>query len=358
MSDLIIENKNKKKALGRGLGSLLGGGFEDSSASSTQVSARNSLADNSKTQAPTNAVPQKTQTQTEQQIVSEAVKKSELTFAPVGDAGGAPSLQGKVWQLSIEKLQAGEYQPRHNFSNEGLNELSLSIKKHGILQPLIVRKTKDGKFEIVAGERRWRAAQMAGLHEVPVLIKDYDHQKTLELSLIENIQREDLNPIDEAMAYERLTKEFGLSQADVAEQVGKERATIANSLRLLNLPEEIKKYVADGLLSQGHAKVLLSSSDIEKVKVLGKKCIAEKWSVRRLEKEITEAKQATTLAAPTTDRSVTKKLISGLSEELQKILGTRVSIDYLEGKGKVGIYFYSDEELTSLVERLKGEGRK
>jgi ParB family chromosome partitioning protein len=337
MSDLIIESKNKKKALGRGLGSLLGGGYDP-----------------------------EVETAKEKKIVEPSVKPIEISssqapagasFAVSSEPQAMSAAQAKVWQLSIEKLQAGEYQPRQKFSQESLSELSQSIKKHGILQPLIVRKTKEGAFEIVAGERRWRAAQMAGLHEVPVLIKDYDHQKTLELSLIENIQREDLNPIDEAMAYERLIKEFGLSQSDVAERVGKERATVANAVRLLSLPQEIKNYVADGMLSQGHAKVLLSIGDFERIKNLGKKCISEKWSVRRLEKELAE-KTMTIEAAPTTDRSVIKKLISGLSEELQKILGTRVSIDYMDGKGKVGIYFYSDEELTSLIERLKLEGKK
>jgi len=326
MSEIIIENKNKKKALGRGLGSLLGGSSEP------MLHRERVEIQNDEIQAP---VP--------------------LVATPA--AAAVPQAEGRVWQISIEKIKAGTYQPRNHFEKEALEELAQSIKQNGILQPIIVRKANSG-FEIVAGERRWRAAQMAGLHEVPILIKNFSDKEALELAIIENIQREDLNPLEEAQAYSRLVAEFNLSQQQVAERVGKDRATVANLLRILTLPDAVKKFIETEELSLGHAKVLLSVSDGQKQAELARKAIGEKWSVRKLEKSIQqETQEKLENKTLSIDENVTHRLIHGLAEELQKILGTKVIIDYNSGKGKVAISFYSDEELSNLVDRLK-QGHK
>lgn len=327
MSEIIIDNQNKRKGLGRGLGSLL----SDPSA-----------------QTPEPAI----------------IKKEEKKVEVMQSKSAAPAVatepassQDKVWTLSIEKLKSGVYQPRKTFEKEALEELAKSIKEHGILQPLVARPAGSGQFEIVAGERRWRAAQLAGLHEVPVLIRNYNNQKTLELSLIENLQREDLNPIEEAEGYQRLQTEFTLTQEQIADRVGKERATVANSLRLLKLTPEVRALVQAGQLSQGHAKVILGITDIAQQKKLALYAVEQHLSVRRLESLAAESSQPKKTEGASHSEAVTQRLISGLSEELQKILGTKVTIDYKSGKGKMGIHFYSDDELTGIVEKLRGAQR-
>jgi ParB family chromosome partitioning protein len=268
--------------------------------------------------------------------------------------------EARIWQVAIDKLSASEYQPRNHFEKEKLEELAASIKQNGILQPIVARKAGAGRFEIIAGERRWRAAQIAGLHEVPVILKTLENQAALELAIIENIQREDLNPIDEAEAYQRLASEFNLTQQQVADKVGKDRATVANTMRLLALPSQVRELVANGEISSGHAKVLLSLGNPTKQIEIAKKIGQQKMSVRQLEKLV--AAEASGLPVdqekPSNQSLVKQKLVSGLAEDLQKILGTKVSIDYLNSKGKVSVHFYSDEELTQIVERLKeGHGK-
>ena len=330
MSDITTESQNKRKGLGRGLGSLLSGEPQQEVRSPVNTSTPKSAV---------NPQPQ-------------ATVAPSASPAPAADGAGH---QDKVWTLSIEKLKSGVYQPRKTFEKESLQELSNSIKEHGILQPLVVRPAGSGSFEIVAGERRWRAAQLAGLHEVPVLIRQYSNQKTLELSLIENLQREDLNPIEEAEGYQRLQQEFSLTQEQIADRVGKERATVANSLRLLKLPNEVRKLLQEGKISQGHAKVLLGITDVTKQKKFADMIANEQTSVRKLESLIASelAGLSSENSASKTENSVTDRLILGLSEELQKLLGTKVSIDYKAGKGKVNIHFYSDEELSGLVDKIR-----
>lgn len=340
MSDIATENQNKRKGLGRGLGSLLGGAqVEPPSANSTgqknqPMEVKVSLA------APN---PQTQQSNT----------KNMPSSAPAIET---QNNQDKIWTISIEKLKSGIYQPRKHFEKEALQELAQSIKEHGILQPLVVRPVGGGNFEIVAGERRWRAAQLAGNHEVPVLIRNYNNQKTLELSLIENLQREDLNPIEEAEGYQRLQLEFSLTQEQIADRVGKERATVANSLRLLKLPAEVRLMVQTGQLSQGHAKVLLGIQDPGKQKKYAQIVVDGQASVRKLESliqnDINGAQQSDKSKELQAD-GVTQRLILGLSDELQKLLGTKVSIDYRAGKGKMNIHFYSDDELTGIVEKIR-----
>lgn len=329
MSNLTPESANKKKGLGRGLGSLLGGD-SPTMQSDTQTTNRPQMTTHLNTQ----------------------VAAPSGVSAPTVQANQV-NTEGKVWQVAIDKLVSGEYQPRQNFKKESLQDLAQSIKENGILQPIIARKSGSGRLEIVAGERRWRAAQAAGLHEVPVLIKNFNDQETLELAIIENIQREDLNPIEEAEGYARLIGEFKLSQQQVSEKVGRDRATVANAVRLLALPEEVKGLVGSGQLSVGHAKVLLSLPDIKTQIVLAKKVLAEKISVRKLEKLVSEAQAPQTEKAPLDEKSVTQRLIAGLSDELQKIIGTKVAIDYGNSKGRISVHFYSDDELTQIVEKLK-----
>ena len=337
MSDLNAESSNKKKGLGRGLGSLLGGG------PTAEGMASKTMADVLDTQTVIQNKPA--------QNFAGATAKS----ASAPTAAPPINTEGKVWQVAIDKLVSGQFQPRKSFEKEALQELALSIKANGILQPIIARKIAGGRLEIVAGERRWRAAQSAGLHEVPVLIKNFDDQETLELAIIENIQREDLNPIEEAEGYFRLINEFKMSQQQVADKVGRDRATVANAVRLLSLPNEAKKLIVEGDLSVGHAKVLLSLQDPKKQVELAKKVISDKLSVRKLEKLVADAQNPSSSPEPTSaiEQNVTQRLISGLCDELQKILGTKVNIDYANSKGKIAVHFYSDDELTQIVDRLK-----
>lgn len=334
MSELVADSSNKKKGLGRGLGSLLGG-----------PSALN--------EAPAASSPQATTINTN---VSKAVAPS--TPAPVATPVAPPvDPESKIWKVAIDKLSPGQYQPRRQFDKEALQELAQSIRENGILQPIVARRISNGKLEIVAGERRWRAAQIAALHEVPVILRSFTDKEALELAIVENIQREDLNPIEEAEGYHRLIQDFKLSQQQVAEKVGKDRATVANAVRLLSLPTEVKDMIAESNLSVGHAKVLLGLPDAKKQIEMAKKVINEKMPVRKLEKMIQLIAKGQEEAAlsdvKSFDSNVTQRLISGLSEELQKILGTKVNIDYSGSKGKISIHFYSDDELTNMVDRLK-----
>ncbi|QDK47285.1 MULTISPECIES: ParB/RepB/Spo0J family partition protein [unclassified Bdellovibrio] len=339
MSDTAVESSNKKRGLGRGLGSLLGG-----------------PANNDLMNAPAASAPP-----------VKAAPANSTTVSPAATAAGAPSVnvaatvappvdpESKIWKVAIDKLSPGKYQPRTTFEKEPLQELAQSIKENGILQPIVARRTTSGKLEIVAGERRWRASQLAGLHEVPVILKSYDDKQALELAIVENIQREDLNPIEEAEGYSRLITEFKLSQQQVAEKVGRDRATVANAVRLLALPNEVKDMISANDLSVGHAKVLLSLPEPKKQIEMAKKVVNDKIAVRKLEKMVQAIVKGTAdeLEVPTFDSNVTQRLINGLSDELQKIMGTKVNIDYSGAKGKISIHFYSDDELTNLVDRLK-----
>ncbi|WP_374000935.1 ParB/RepB/Spo0J family partition protein [Bdellovibrio bacteriovorus] len=335
MSDIAVESSNnKKKGLGRGLGSLLGGPAPAAEMPAVKAPA---TSINNVNSAPAPATPAAAP-----QVVATPV-------APPVDP------ESKIWKVAIDKLSPGQFQPRKQFDKEPLQELAQSIKENGILQPIVARRTASGKLEIVAGERRWRASQLAGLHEVPVILKNYDDKQALELAIVENIQREDLNPIEEAEGYSRLISEFKLSQQQVAEKVGRDRATVANAVRLLSLPEQVKEMISGNELSVGHAKVLLSLQDPKKQIEFAKKVLNEKIAVRKLEKMVQAVVkgQEEVEEAPTFDSNVTQRLISGLSEELQKMLGTKVNIDYANSKGKISIHFYSDDELTNLVDRLK-----
>jgi ParB family chromosome partitioning protein len=268
--------------------------------------------------------------------------------ALIPEKGAAEAEGKKTPQLcGIEEVQPNPFQPRKVFSEEQLQELIDSIREKGILQPLIVRRKGNG-FELIAGERRWRAAQKAGMKEVPILVKDVSDSEMLELSLVENIQREDLNPIEEAEAFKRLMEQFDLTQEEISKKVGKDRTTITNTIRLLKLPPEIKQSLAEGKISMGHARAFLSLEGIDKQRLLLKRLLAGSLSVRQTESLV---KRFRTGNSPVSRK--TNPEWSGLMEELQRILGTKVRIVGKRKRGKIEIEFYSLDELDRILELLR-----
>lgn len=257
-----------------------------------------------------------------------------------------------VLNLKISKIEPNREQPRKNFDEEALQELADSIKQHGVITPIIVQDRKD-HYEIVAGERRWRASQLAGKKEIPAIIKNFTEQEIAEISLIENLQREDLNPIEEALAYKRLLEEFHLKQEEVAERVAKSRSAVTNSMRLLKLADEVQQMVIDDKLTTGHARALLAIEDQQQQIEVANRIIDEKLSVRDIEKLVKN------LGKEKKEKPV-KKLIENsfiyedLSEKLKQSLGTKVSISAKEdGSGKIEIDFYSSDELDRIVDLIK-----
>lgn len=254
--------------------------------------------------------------------------------------------------LKITELEPNPNQPRRYFEEDPLQELSESIKEFGVIQPIVVTP-KDGYYEIIAGERRWRAARMAGLKEVPVIIRSYTDQEIVEISLIENIQREDLNPIEEALAYQRLIQEFSLKQDEVAERVSKSRTAITNSMRLLKLCEQVQQMVIEDKLSSGHARTLISIEDPELQYEIACKVFDESLSVRQTEalvKRITGTPKPKKEAEPLEH----KYLYTDMEDHLKEILGSKVTIKAKSNeKGKIEIEYYSSEELEALVDKLK-----
>ncbi len=260
--------------------------------------------------------------------------------------------KGEVF-VNIALVEPNKNQPRKNFKKEELEELSASIRQYGILQPLIVKKNGK-KYEIIAGERRWRAANQAGLKEVPVVIRDYDKQKTMEISIIENIQRSDLNAIEEALAFKSLIDEFGLTQEELSLRVSKNRATIANSIRLLKLDEEVQGFLIEGKLSAGHARVLLAVEDREIQKKLAKDIIDANLSVREVEKLIKSlAKPARKKPEKEEERDLSI-FFKEYEEKIRQILGTQVHINRKDkNKGRIEIEYYSAVELDRILELLR-----
>lgn len=261
--------------------------------------------------------------------------------------------QGPETIVNITKVEPNREQPRKNFDEDALLELSESIKQFGLLQPILVQDRKD-YYEIIAGERRWRAAKLAGLKEVPVIIKNLTDQEIVEISLIENIQREDLNPIEEALAYKRLLNEFNLKQDEVAERVSKSRTAVTNSMRLLKLSDEVQRMIVDEMITTGHARALLGVSDPEQQYLLAQRIFDEKLSVRDIEKIVKNlGKPAKEKKEKTVDESLVA-VYQNISENLKGKLGTKVNIVPKEnGSGKIEIEFYSHEELDRILEQIK-----
>ena len=255
--------------------------------------------------------------------------------------------------VNINKVEPNRSQPRKNFDEDALLELAESIKQFGLLQPLLVQE-KDGYYEIIAGERRWRAAKLAKLKEVPVIIKKLNDQEIVEISLIENIQRENLNPIEEAVAYKRLLTEFHLKQDEIAERVSKSRTAVTNSMRLLKLNEKVQQMVIEDMISTGHARALLGIEDLEKQYLVAQKIFDEKLSVRETEKLVKKIQQEKDIPAEKTEQKENPAIAAiyhDLEEKMKTILGTKVAINQKnENKGKIEIEYYSMEELDRIMD--------
>ncbi len=308
--------KTEKRALGRGLNSLLGLDREESPRS-----------------RPKKIFPKK--------VVNKIpIKNKDL------------SPESGFVELSLSEIEPNPNQPRRVFKEQELKELTDSIQTQGLIQPIIVnKKTKDtGKYIIIAGERRWRASQRAGLKKIPVVIKDVDEKTTLEMALIENIQRHDLNPMEEAEAYSELLTKYKMTQAELATQIGKDRVTISNTIRLLKLSPKVRDMVSQGLLSLGHAKVLVSIENPLTQKKIADKVIGLNLSVRATENLLANKEKAESLEETPRESLIIKEL----STELQRILGTKTQIKYSKGKGKIVIGFHNTNQFNQLVEKIRG----
>ena len=252
--------------------------------------------------------------------------------------------------VRINEVDPNRDQPRKDFDEDALMELADSIRQFGILQPLLVQKKKN-YYEIIAGERRWRAAKLAGIKEVPIIVKDYTDQEIVEISLIENIQRENLNPIEEAMAFKRLLQEFQLKQDEVAERVSKSRTAVTNSMRLLKLSPRVQQMIIDDMISTGHARALLAIDDEEQQFILANKIFDEKLSVRETEKLVKALKNPKKEVKK--EKSEHTFIYENIEEQIKNIMGTKVSVNQkANGKGKIEIEYYSEEELERIYDLL------
>ena len=299
-----------KPALGRGLGALLGG-----------------------------AVPQATPV---------------TPVAPPGPAAPPVPLaddRDRVERVRVERIRPSALQPRKDFTPEALQELADSIREQGVIQPLIVRQG-NGQYELIAGERRWRAAQLAGLTEVPVIVKEADDRSVLEMALIENLQRENLNPLEEALGYSELLGRFNLRQEDVATKVGKSRAVVANALRLLKLPPDVQGFVRDGRISVGHAKVILGLSSLDLQKLAAERIIKKGLNVRQTEELVTTMSAAGRVGSggATVARPIHDSNVAELEGKLRDRFGTKVQLRYRQGKGALEVHFFSDDELDRILQ--------
>ena len=284
---------------------------------------------------PVNEGPEKTETK----VVEKIVEKKVIVKEP------AETL------VKINQIEPNRNQPRTNFDEDALQELADSILQYGVIQPIVVNK-KDDYYEIIAGERRWRASKIAGLKEVPVIIKEFSAQEVMEVALIENIQREDLNPIEEALAYQRLINDYNLKQDEIADKVSKSRAAVANSLRLLKLDERVQKMLIDDMISSGHARTLIGIQNGDKQYALAMKVFDEKLSVRDIEKLIKDMGKEP-------KQKVVKKpqndfVYRDMEEQLKNIMGTKVVIHNKDNnKGKIEIEYYSQEDFERIMDLIK-----
>lgn len=293
-------------------------------------------------------------------VVKENKEETEKKAKAKAEAKAAEKMdeKGRILMLKLDLVQPNKEQPRKTFDEEKINELAESIKNYGVLQPLLVQKN-DSFYEIIAGERRWRAAKAAGLKEVPAVLKEYSKQEAMEISLIENVQRADLNPIEEALGYKQLIDEFGLTQEEIAVRVAKSRTVITNTMRLLKLDEQIQNMLVQGVITSGHARALLSLEDIQMQLKAAKEILDKKLSVReterlvkRLQKETSgekkeEKKKDETLAL----------IYQDLEDRMKSVMGTKVSIHNKDkNKGRIEIEYYSEAELERIVEMIESIG--
>ena len=285
-------------------------------------------------------------------IPTNVMMESEVKHATVSTASSAEEGKDGTLMVKLSKVEPNREQPRKNFDEDSLQELAESLKQFGMLQPILVQNRGD-YYEIIAGERRWRAAKIAGLKEVPVIVRELTDQEIVEISLIENIQREDLNPIEEAQAYKRLLTEFHLKQDEVAERVSKSRTAVTNSMRLLKLCDEVQKMVVDDMISTGHARALISIEDPEEQYLIAQKIFNEKLSVREVEKLVKDLHKPP--KPPKEENKTLQAIYQEISERLKQSLSTKVSVSAKQnGAGKIEIEFYNHEDLERLLERITG----
>lgn len=363
----MAEIKKEKKGLGRGLSALI----------SNPISGVNSYSSNNAALNVNEIFAKNFEKEKEKEAQLKSKSEKKLTLAKDNTKTNAKDSESVITNktidnsskeqllindkninfIPIEKIITNLSQPREEFSQKALNELSISIKKHGVLQPILVREVGEN-YEIVAGERRYRAAKLAGLNEVPIILKKLEEDDAYEIAVIENIQRENLNPIEEAKAYKKLMENGKISQNELAEKIGKDRSTIANLLRILDLPQEVQEMIKNKNLSLGHAKVLLSLKKVEAQKSFAKKVFQDGLSVRELEKLVSEvwvldAGKVHKDSANSEKKSNDSLKFSEIIDLLRRKLGTRVNIKHQKnGKGKIEIEYYSEDELDRVVQEI------
>ena len=267
----------------------------------------------------------------------------------------ARDVGGPVSTLPLREIEPDKDQPRKDFDEQALSELADSIARHGLLQPIAVRAAAGGAYKIIAGERRWRAARLAGLSEVPVVIKDVTDAEAMELALIENLQREDLDPVEEAMGYRQLMERCELTQEQTAQKIGKSRSAIANSLRLLNLPDDVLAFLKEGKLSTGHAKVLLGLPDAALQSKAAEAVVGQNLNVRQTE---ALCKKLAKPEKPPKPQPLRPALAGEVEYALREVLGSEVKVDYKNGQGSLTVHFYSDEQLSAFANLLGGYNKE
>ena len=293
-------------------------------------------------------------------VVKENKEETEKKAKAKAEAKAAEEMdeKGRILMLKLDLVQPNKEQPRKTFDEEKINELAESIKNYGVLQPLLVQKN-DSFYEIIAGERRWRAAKAAGLKEVPAVLKEYSKQEAMEISLIENVQRADLNPIEEALGYSQLIDEFGLTQEEIAVRVAKSRTAITNTMRLLKLDEQIQNMLVQGVITSGHARALLSLEDTQMQLKAAKEILDKKLSVRETERLVKRLqKEASGEKKEEKKKDETLALIyQDLEDRMKSVMGTKVSIHNKDkNKGRIEIEYYSEAELERIVEMIESIG--
>lgn len=293
-------------------------------------------------------------------VVKENKEETEKKAKAKAEAKAAEEMdeKGRILMLKLDLVQPNKEQPRKTFDEEKINELAESIKNYGVLQPLLVQKN-DSFYEIIAGERRWRAAKAAGLKEVPAVLKEYSKQEAMEISLIENVQRADLNPIEEALGYKQLIDEFGLTQEEIAVRVAKSRTVITNTMRLLKLDEQIQNMLVQGVITSGHARALLSLEDIQMQLKAAKEILDKKLSVRETERLVKRLqKEAFGEKKEEKKKDETLALIyQDLEDRMKSVMGTKVSIHNKDkNEGRIEIEYYSEAELERIVEMIESIG--
>ena len=267
----------------------------------------------------------------------------------------ARDVGGPVSTLPLREIEPDKDQPRKDFDEQALSELADSIARHGLLQPIAVRAAAGGAYKIIAGERRWRAARLAGLSEVPVVIKDVTDAEAMELALIENLQREDLDTVEEAMGYRQLMERCELTQEQTAQKIGKSRSAVANSLRLLNLPEDVLTFLKEGKLSTGHAKVLLGLPDAALQSQAAEAVVGQNLNVRQTE---ALCKKLVKPEKPAKPQPLRPALAGEVEYALRQVLGSEVKVDYKNGQGSLTVHFYSDEQLSAFANLLGGYNKE